>query len=385
MNMPFRPKTSHFVLLMPSIFVFVGWFFILPGDAEAQPIDVETLIERQGITCQEIAYSTTQLLPIYHRDNQPDTIYAMLAFWQDNCGGPEPMVRFRILYQIETNTFSDDWYPDNILNLLDDYRGMVTTNQNQPYYYDYFLTEYVPVHPDFSAFTTNLASHLKRYRDLRPVESFFLDFYAQNFDAAMKSLDAGDLNGTRIDSLYRDKLERLKKAKHPYFGLYAGSWRPNGKLSVLGNHMQVGFLSGSVKNHVVTNFNFMIGFLNPKEEYYVVVDNVLYDTQSYLSIHAGFDIGFEMIRTQSAALVPTVGLGVEGFEAFSMNDQETYGLSKFIGSLNFNAGLEYRIILEDTGFLGLQAKYHFINYKNKGGTDLSGNTATFGLVLGFGR
>lgn len=370
---------------LSTLFFLVGCLLMTTHTAGAQRIDVSSMVERRQVSCSDIALSMTRLIPEYHRDNQNDTLTAMLIYWQENCGGPEPMVRFHILYQIQQNTFSDDWYPDNMLDLLVDYQEVVESHQDQPYYYDYFLGDYVPVDPGFSEFTTDLASYLQRFEDLRPIETFFLTFYARQFDKAMEILASEKLKGTRLHTMKQEELERIRNRRHRNMGIYAGLWRPSGNLAILGNKAQIGFFMGSVRNRLMTNFHFSFGFINTPEEYFVVHDNTLYGTNSFFGVHMGFDVGRELVKTPESALIPFIGVGAEGFEAFSTYDQENYGLSKVVGSLNLNIGMEYRIITNHKNYVGLQARYHVVNYQNRGGSDLSGNVATFGITLGFGH
>lgn len=371
---------SNLTRAFACLTMVVLWFGV-SGPSFSQHINVEPIIAQESIACPDIAFTLTHLLPLSHRDNQPDTIYAMLNHWQYHCGGPEPMVRFRILYQIETNTFSDYWYPDNILTLLDDYKDL--SSQRHPYYYDYFWGDYIPIHPSFNDFTMNLATYLQRFADLKPIESFFLEFYSHQFDQANKRLSSGELAGTRIDSLFRERQQQLLLGKKTAIGLYVGAWMPRSGLSILGNHLQIGIVAQRTKNRIATNLYMNLGLLNAPNDYAVVVNNVLYTTRSFLGIQAGVDLGYEIIKTKRMALLPLVGVAIEGFEAFSVSDQETFGLSKFIGSLNLNAGAEYRIKTIENAHIGIQGRYHLVNYQNEGGSDLSGNVVTFGLILGF--
>lgn len=169
-------------------------------------------------------------------------------------------------------------------------------------------------------------------------------------------------------------------------GIYAGLWRPNGNLATLGNHPQIGFLVGSTKNRIVTNLNFNIGFGNTPSDYYVVLNNMLYTSNNFLSIHLGGDVGIELIKTPDMAFQLTTGIAYEGFDAFTVEQQEIEGMSKAIGSFNFNVGSELRIPTSFNSFLGIQAKYHLLNFRNRGrgATNLEGNAFTIGMVLGFG-
>lgn len=372
----------------PLIFIFfVGWILLAPGTGLAQETENEG-DQTEGLLpdCTEVPFWFTSLIPAYHLDNHTDSLDGLLTYWQELCGAPEPMVRSRIIYQIETNTFSDDWYPDHILNLLNDYKSLMTSDEEQAYYYyyDYYIGEYLWINPGFNDFTINLASFLQRYDDLQPIEKFFLEFYANNFNSAMNRLEGGELAGTRLDTLYRAQQLNIKRAPKPYVGIFAGKWQPNGNLARLGNHPQIGLIIGSTKNRILTSFNFMVGFGNTPKEYSVVFEDQIYTTKNYLSVHAGFDLGIEMIRTGDVALLATTGIAFEGFDAFTITEQETLGLTKPIGSFNFNFGGEFRIYTYYSNFIGFQAKHHILSYRNRGGTDLSGNAVTFGVVLGFG-
>lgn len=357
--------------------------FLLPAPrVQAQEIDMNQLVDGQHFSCEKIALALTGMIPGYHRDNASDSLFSLMAFWQHHCEGPEPLVRFRILYTIETATFSDDWYPDNILNLLYDYEDMVTSHEDGPWYYDHFDREYFMVDEDFSKFTRELAVNLKQYSDLQPVERFFLDVYSHDFRKAFDALEKGTLKGSRIDSLYRERRHRVLTASKRYLGAYLGLWRPGGNLSTLGNHPQIGFFSGATHNRAVFSFNFLMGFGNAANPYHVVANNALFTSEHYLSLHLGFDGGMAIIKTSGSALIASAGLAYEGFESLSLGQQEQYEMSNFIGTFNLNLGLQYRFMFFDGSFYGLQAKYHFVNYKNPGGTDFSGNVVTVGLLFG---
>ncbi len=368
--------------------LFLVCIVMFPHAGVSQTPDITNAGEETPVSCAGLSFTATSLLPEYHRANQPDSIYDLLDYWQYHCGGPEPMVRFRILYQIETNTFSDDWYPDNILALINDYKELEINPELQGnyYYWDYFHRDYLPINPHFNEYTKTLALELLKYTDLQPIEQFFLEYYANNFINSTKRFKDGSLSGTRIDSLYQQQRHNQTMAKRSYMGIYAGLWRPHGNLAILGKHPQIGFLIGSTKNRIVTNLNFNIGFGNTPNNYYVVVNNMLYTSRNFLSIHLGGDVGVEVIKTPDIALLLTTGIAYEGFDAFTVEQQEVDGMSKTIGSFNLNVGSELRIPTGFNSFLGLQVKYHLLNFRNRGrgATNLEGNAVTIGAVLGFG-
>jgi hypothetical protein len=372
--------------------------------AAGQEIGFERLIALQHVDFQDIALSATEMIPGLHARQQEDSLYALLAYWQERCIGPEPMVRFRILYQIETNTFSDLWYPDNITDLLEDFRILSLSEEFDALYYDYFLPGYLAIHPGFDGFTAELARSLQRFTDLQPIERYFLHHYAGEFGQARLLLETGTLEGTRLDSLYREQ-EALTgegdargpgappasgrttiydPAMDPVLSLYAGAWLPRGNLAAVGQHAQVGMTVGWLRDRTLLNVNFLAGFLRSREEYYVVIDNALYGTDYFMSVHLGGDIGLALVKTRRFLLAPLLGVGIEGFETVPPADQEDFGYSRFLISGNLNVGLEARVYESEAGYFGLQGRYHLVNYRNQRGTDLRGNVVTVGLVFGFG-
>ncbi len=117
------------VMLLASAIFF-------PERVHAQ-IDIEKLMVRENIHCQDIAISATKLIPALHQDNKIDTLYALLYYWDLNCGLAEPLLRFYLLDQIEYNRFDDTFYPDQILTFLKYFRKS-TSFENPNFYLDYY-------------------------------------------------------------------------------------------------------------------------------------------------------------------------------------------------------------------------------------------------------
>ncbi|MBW6497571.1 MAG: hypothetical protein K0B09_04220 [Bacteroidales bacterium] len=355
-------------------------FFPERGHAQ---IDIEKLVVRENIHCQDIAISATKLIPALHQDNKIDTLYALLYYWDLNCGLAEPLLRFYLLDQIEYNRFDDTFYPDQILTFLEDFRKS-TSFENPNFYLDYYAWEYYEVDSTYSAFSKNLALYLQRYSDLQPIELFFLEYYSHDFDRAMERLKSGELAGTRLDSLYNAKIEIAKKAKRVFINLYGGLWKPNGDLALLGSHPEIGFGGGFIQQGFLMELIFKIGF-GPSPNYYeVVVDNLGYRTKSFTNVHVSGRIGLVPIDINRHQLLLSVGLGYEGIQAFSTTEQEEEGLSRMISSASFSPGVEFRFPVSEASYLGLNFRYNFLNFSTRRNeTPLNGNALMFGISWGF--
>jgi hypothetical protein len=367
--------------ILPVLVLFIA-VMAFPGRGLAQ-IDIERMLVRENITCQDIAKSATALIPLLHQANQIDTLYALLYYWDENCGLAEPLLRFYLLDQIENNFFSDDFYPEQILTYLEDYRK--TTEFGDPnYYLDYYSWAYYSIDPAYNPFTQNLALFLQRFADLKPIELFFLDFYSHNFDRAMERLKSGELEGTRLDSIYNARKEIAKRAKKTFVNLYAGLWSPRGDLAMLGSHPEIGFGGGFIQQGFLMELIFKIGFLPSPNYYEVVVDNLGYQTKNFSNLHLSGRVGLAVVDIDRHQLLLSVGLGYEGIQAFSTSDQEDYGLSRMISSVSFSPGVEFRFPAGENSFFGLNLRYNFLNFVTRGNeTPLKGNALLLGLSLGF--
>lgn len=351
--------------------------------SSAQQINVNDLLVQPNVNCQDAAQNFTRRIPALHQANETDSLYAIIAFWEEYCGLPEPLIRFHVLHQIEINVFSEHWLPENIMDILQDYRK-ISEWEDPNFYLDYFYNQYIPTDSSYITFTRNLAGHLQRYADLKPIELFFLDFYSHNFDQALKRLSSGELAGTKLDSVYKAQLERVRKAPKPFFSFYAGLWKPNGSLALLGNHPQVGMSYGVVQQRLFYELIFKIGFLSSPNYYEVVVDNIGYRTKNFTNLHLSGRIGLAAIKSKWLQLLLSLGIGYEGIEAFSSSEQEEYGLSRMISSASFSPGAEFRFPVSKTSFLGLNIRYNFLSFVTKRNeTPLKGNALLFGISYGF--
>lgn len=361
-------------------------FLCLPNKLVAQNIDAGTIIEERLISCEEIAFTTTSLLMEYHQKQQADTLLALMYHWESNCGMQEPMMRFLVLHMIQSNTFYDDWYPENIMLLLEDYKITRTKSGYQNYYLDYNEWEYYSVSPGFNEYTVQLATDLKLFEDLSLQEQFFLEYYSDNFDRANEMLTNESLDNTPLDSLYKQhRIARLTQPRQ-FFYFSAGLWRPANNLNeVLGSRPEVGIGFEFQKKRIIFNTYFNIAFGNAPHDYYVVANNQLYTTRTFLGMAIGADLGFPIVHGMSSSLFVMPGLAYRFFETLNIDTENTDLPTRTIGSFSPNICLYFQHRYSDLRHFGVQARYNLVNFRNKGGSDLQGNLFTLSVIFGFGQ
>lgn len=358
----------------------------IPSWLLAQGIDAEQLIRQRSITCKDIAFSATWLLQDFHAKQQHDTIQALLSYWESHCEIQEPMMRFLILHLIETNTFNEYWYPESLPYLLENYQTSQSHFDLQHYYYDYLGMEYYPVHPDFNNYTRKLAEELKAFEDLSAVERYLLEFYSHNFQAAADIKRSGLLEGSLLYSM-QQKMDTHQQQSdfRSNVTLSGGIWKPTGQLTTLGAHPEFGAAIELQKQAILMNLYVDIAFLNSPNTYQVIVKSQTYETKRFRGLAVGFDLGLQLAGGKNTAIFLFPGIAFRNFESLNTNTEEDSSVpSKTIGSFCPNIGLYLRLNTSSGKSIGIRARYNRVNFKNKGGTDLSGDIFTVGLVYGMG-
>ncbi len=365
------------------------WLFFLVAcgvgaTVHGQDIDVESLIHERRITCEDIALGATRQIPEAHLAGSTDTLQAILGYWEYHCGITEPMMRFTILWQIETNTFSQEWLPDRLIEHLEDHREAIKSVEAANYFFDFDAWQYHAMHPDYNDYTAQMAQQLKEYNDLGPEERFFVRFYSHDFEGAWQMLANDSLEGTRIDSLYRQHTEVELHRQRLHLGFYFGMWRPEGNLDVLGLSPQIGLMVEGNRQALLYGLHMKMAFGAPRQSYEVVVDGQTYQTRNMMQFYIGLVAGIDLLNSEANSLFLAPGLGYDGIDPFSQADRDA-GISKTLHSLNANASIIYHRRLDTRNIITVLLRYNLVNYRNRGGTDLSGNVITFGVGYGLGQ
>jgi hypothetical protein len=169
----------------------------------------------------------------------------------------------------------------------------------------------------------------------------------------------------------------------------AGLWVPTGNLSLLGAHPYCGFQIGARYKRLLVNATVAFRFIKSANEYQVVEEGQLYNSHKFFGGYIGLDGGFDVLQTPGHEISVLAGCGFDGFDALYFENNSSIDdddVTRSINSLNLNAGLGYKYYISPRGgYIGLDLKYNFLFYKNNGGTDLSGNAVTLGLIFGLGR
>jgi hypothetical protein len=187
------------------------------------------------------------------------------------------------------------------------------------------------------------------------------------------------LPGTNLQDVYSEQVLRTKKMIEGNLGFMAGMVIPTGNLNdIVGVKSAFGFQFGLKRNKLQYDISMVIRGGTAKKEYLVQYQGTQTMTNHFSGAYIGLDLAYELNKSKRHEFDFLSGIAYDGFDAVA-GDPNNDVKAKTINSFNLNFGLGYRYGGKKSNYMGIQTKYNLVNYKNMGGTNLSGNY--FSLLL----
>jgi hypothetical protein len=180
-------------------------------------------------------------------------------------------------------------------------------------------------------------------------------------------------------------LDRLHQpAEPPRYGMVItvgpGLWTPGGHLALFGNHPAISYSLGARTWHNEISVDMSLRFGHSQYPYTLlrhdtIMTRTYYDGGNVSLMYTRF-----LIHTTHWEIGPTAGIGGD-FISFT-SDYHTDWSPSAINTLDLSIGLRANYYFHKGVFFGVVARYHSINYNNRGGSPLDGHAATLDLVIG---
>jgi len=349
--------------------------------------DLDKLITEKAPNCEDIAFNCTQLIEKYYNLNKYDSAKVILDYWEKKCGLSEPILRTKILFSIKDNEFQEAIYDTTIFDYLLNYKDRLETRQPMETYINYKIYfSFVPIKGAFDNFTIMLAKDLLKQQKDNSIEYLFCRFYSGEPVFLYNEIQKKEkYNNTKLKEYYYRLVNKYINLPEFHLSLFSGIWMPFDNAKLLGNHPLIGLEMGAKTRKTNYNLSGYLKFLQSANEYKIIFNDSIITSNYFFGGYVGFDIERELYKIKSNEFNFSAGIGYDGFSAVKTNTNDECienDKGKSINSLNLNVGLGYRYNLKNNTYLGFRAKYNFVNYKNQGGTDLSGNTIIFTVIFG---
>ncbi|MCL2683423.1 MAG: hypothetical protein FWE63_08110 [Bacteroidales bacterium] len=392
--------------------IFLLLCIALPAYCQVE--NVENIMTRRYLSCSDIVYNVSWLMPEFYEKGNMDTLQAILDFWEKRCGMSEAVMRSKIIFSISSGSFSENLYGNfidssvfvhptdkfannRILRLLRSYEWSNTTFNVRRGYWDHWddWGNDISRIQQLNGFTVNLSKKLLETKELSVIERFFLLFYSNEFKQAWQMLDSDELDGTRLKELYLQEKKTREQDVSFHNNWMVGAWIPQGNLELLGVHPFFGYRLGGKAKKLTINLSFGLKFGNSPNIYQIYKDDSIWNTNRFFGIYLGSDINRELFRFGRHGIDIIGGVAWENINTLNEKKEHACGCTSHndndrikhnLNSLNLNIGLGYKFYFKKQQFnqryIGLDVKYNFVNFKNTHGTNLDGNILTVNLILG---
>lgn len=357
----------------------------------SQVHDFTGKIEKSTPSCSQIFRSSIQLLPEFYQKGEVDSALLFIDYWEYHCGVSELSNRAKILFSI-SGSHATDLRSLNLMQLITLGGKDLKMNMLAPNTFSYlvylngifpenYTNEFVQ---DFNSFTTYLADSLYqagRYGD--DFEKDLLDFYRGNYENLWSGLRNNAYGDEDIQTFYNNTIDdALKRRPEFSYSFLTGIWVPNGNASLFGVKPELGFQMGAKINRVMMDVVMAFKFTNSRESYQVFNQDSLFESRGFFGGYIGFETGFVFSRNLRNEWYALGGIAYDGMDLLNFDEDDEYS-NVSINSLNLNLGIGYRHFYSASNYIGLRGQYHFVDYQNPGGRDISGNTTTLRLLWGF--
>ena len=376
--------------------------------AQVSPAAVENMMYRRVLNCTDIEYNAMSMIPRLYKAGRVDTLDAVINYSAENCGMYEYLVTLNILRSIKAGTFKEEivnlydttghghvvdsaYYAKNILSYLQAYKDRADIRRDSKRYFPYTIVAIC----DYYDFLKSIAVSLQSKQGMTPVERFLVNYYANPDTAMLRRLIGPEYTGTALQTAYNG----YGKAGDVNLGLTAGLWMPMGKLSAMGNHPSLGLVVGGRGKNFMCDVDFNVRFVNTPTEHTTVKNDTLRYGKDFIGYYFGLDMGYSLLKTKKTELAVLGGIAMDAIDIWknpnntgnnNNNSNNETNNDRTLFSLNLNAGLGYKVyihnrvskIMQNRSYIDLQVKYNYVNYKNAGGSEVTGNAVTFGIVYG---
>jgi hypothetical protein len=348
----------------------------------SQSPGVEGLLTKPIVNCETVYNNALEVIPQLYAANSIDSVVRAIGFWESVCGVTEPAQRIKILIAIRNRNFSELLYDSNIIRYIQSYHHLLSYLATSGDHYDVDPIDAGRL-KSFNSFTESLALSLLDVADTSSLEHYFCRLYA-NQTRINEYPDHPKFSNSRLARFKENHANEVKRSSRAHVSIMAGIWMPTGNASLLGNHPEIGFQLGFKKLKNRFDLGLAFRFIRSANSYQILRNGQLVDSRHFFGGLVGLEYAREFHSRKNHFIEVIGGFGADGFDVWN-SDKEDAEIMKplSIWTFNVNGGFQYNLMMKQTTYLSLRTQYHFVRYNNKGGTSLSGNAITAGLVLGF--
>jgi len=334
----------------------------------------------------DAAYLALREIPqVVYRD-RPDSLLVWLNAWEAADGPSEPIMRLRILGAIWDGAFSEDVYPDDLMDdllafsldpdpILLSASDLTDSLQRSLALGD--TPSVASVRHDFAEFSTAFADQLLPHVPLETPEEFFCLLYSGRSDRAWALLAGDKLAGTDLKSRRDARVRKLEKTLPTFVAVEGGYWSAFEKYAFAGNHALVGLQVGVRRRPWFARLLLETRLGRTDQPYLVGSGDIRGISDRFNAVLVGAELGPSFSLWGPLSIEGFGGIGLDGVKPLKDEDLILGALHLDVG-----AGLHMDLDAKRKWFAAVTVRREWIRPRNTEGTDLWGDAWSVRLALG---
>jgi hypothetical protein len=349
--------------------------------AHAQNYDA-LMLRNPYVTCQDVTFNAARLIRQLHQKSEIDSLYNFLTYWEDKCGTNEAIYQLRVVLDIKTANFDTAQVTKELFEHLLAFRPVQHPELNS-----YFpIAERPLVIRDYEVALKNITLEIQKIAaSIEQTYSTDEALIAEFFKSESPTFDGiknASAEKSKLRKIYDEELRSVLRMPEGHMALFAGYYQPFQKLEIFGPHPTIGVLLGFKQKRHNFDFAFDVRFGRSKNEYEFLYNGTLMQDDRWTSIYVGLEYTYNFIETKRFRAGLSPGLGYNGITAVRADEDEDKD-SKILPSYDVNGGLVLKYHYgKRGGYTGLQLRYHWVDHRNAGGTELNGSYLSVRLIIG---
>jgi hypothetical protein len=356
------------------------------GISQAQTFD-DIVLKNRYVDCRDVNYNAPGLVRSLREKNEIDSLYSFLDYWQGKCGTLDYIQSMRLLLDIKTANFDSTTVDGALFNTLISYKQIYPHYHSwHPVFVDYFNPMHRDSQQEYNQLQLLLQNETRKIAsDIQATystdEALLQDFYAAD-SVSFAKIKQSSPKDSKLRRLYDKELAKTLRMPEFHAALFAGYYHPFGKLDVFGPHPSVGAIFGARQLRHNYDLVLDVRFGRSQENYEFVYQGDLMEDDRWTSFYFGFEYTYDFIATKKFRMGLSPGIAYNGITAVNEDDTDDDD-AKILPSLDVNGGLALKYTFgKNGGYAGLQARYHWVDHRNPGGTELDGNYLSLRLIFG---
>ena len=370
----------------------------------AQGADFDArMTRRAAFNCEEVAYTSSLLFCDYVKRGDMDSVSMLLSYWDARCFNSEAVFRAKILLAIKSGTYSDALASVDMGENMIRFKKRLATERGEvslsvvvadPAYYSY-----LPPGCAFDLFTRQWAAEMKSEQDESSIEYLWCEFYSGETSGTIRAMSKQNENIAPILVGEAKRMRKIGDRKRAFnMALLGGAWMPVGGLSAFGVHPEMGFQMGGQDRRFMLDVTLLFRFLDTKNSY--TYKREIYESgggyvprqsNSFGGGYVGLDFGYIAYQKKGHQVDVLAGVGWDAIANIGLDDDysfwDIYNWDYYYwgyesDSYNINVGVGYRYLISGSLYLGVKAKYNFVDHSRNGVIDYKGGPFTVHFTLG---